>query len=332
MRHTHAAALVLLIAVAACGDAPAPDADAPAPDADAPALDGAGPSPETGAPEPASSSVAITVDDLPWVGSLPPGMTRLEATDAILAALDAHGVEATAFVNCDRVPAGAPVLRRWLDAGHRLGNHTSGHLDLNVADPAAWAADVRSCDAFLRDLTGEPSLTFRYPYLRRGHTPERYRAGRAVIDEVGNTIAPVTIDTGDWILVAAYVDAVRAGDQSRADAIVDAYLDHMVRAARHYRAVARERLGRDVRHILLVHANALLAHHLDTLLGRLAADGFHFIPLDLALQDPVYQLPDDYLGRDGLSWLYRIPPAMPGGAEWDRAEAARLRAVARQDR
>jgi peptidoglycan-N-acetylglucosamine deacetylase len=320
-----AAALVLLFAVAACGDSPAPDGDAPSPEgAEAPS--------KPVSPEPAAPSVAITVDDLPWVGSLPPRMTRLEATDAILAALGAHGVQATAYVNCDRVPAGAPVLRRWLAAGHRLGNHTSGHLDLNVADPAAWADDVRTCDAFLRELTGEASLTFRYPYLRRGHTPERYRAGRAVIDEVGSIIAPVTIDTGDWILVAAYVDALRAGDQARVDAIVDAYLQHMVRAARHYREVANERLGRDVRHILLVHANALLAHHLDTLLGRLAEDGFQFIPLELALQDPVYRLPDDYLGRDGLSWLYRIPPAMPGGAEWDRAEAARLRGVARQHR
>jgi peptidoglycan-N-acetylglucosamine deacetylase len=318
----HAAALVLLVAVAACGDSPAPDAYAPAPE-------GAEPPSEHVSPEPAAPSVAITVDDLPWVGSLPPGTTRLEATDAILAALDAHGVQATAYVNCDRVPAGAPVLRRWLEAGHRLGNHTSGHLDLNVADPAAWADDVRTCDAFLRELTGEASLTFRYPYLRRGHTPERYRAGRAVVDEVGSIIAPVTIDTGDWILVAAYVDALRANDQARVDAIVDAYLDHLVRAARHYRKVANERLGRDVRHILLVHANALLAHHLDTLLGRLAEDGFRFVPLELALQDPVYQLPDDYLGRDGLSWLYRIPPAMPDGAEWDRAEAARLRDVAR---
>jgi peptidoglycan/xylan/chitin deacetylase (PgdA/CDA1 family) len=325
MPRIHAAALVFLVAVAACGDAPAPDTDAPGQET-------AGPPSEPVSREPAAPALAITVDDLPWVGALPPGMTRLEATDAILAALDAHEVEATAYVNCDRVPAGAPVLRRWLEAGHQLGNHTSGHLDLNVADPAAWADDVRTCDAFLRELTGQASLTFRYPYLRRGHTPERYRTGRAVIDEVGSIIAPVTIDTGDWILVAAYVDALRAGDQTRVDTLVDAYLDHMVRAARHYREAANGRLSRDVRHILLVHANALLAHHLDTLLGRLAEEGFQFIPLELALQDPVYQLPDDYLGRDGLSWLYRIPPAMPGGAEWDRAEAMRLRGVARQDR
>jgi peptidoglycan-N-acetylglucosamine deacetylase len=274
-------------------------------------------------------AVAITVDDLPWVGPLPPGMTRLQATDSILAVLAAHGVQATGFVNCDRVQAGAPVLRRWLDAGHQLGNHTAGHLDLNAADPATWAADARTCDAFLRNLTGEESLPFRYPYLHRGQTAERYQAGRDVIAEMGSAIAPVTIETLDWVMDTRYVAALRANDDKRARAIADAYLQHIVRATRHYQGVAEERVGRDVAHIMLLHANALLAHQLDAMLTRLRQEGFRFISLDAALHDPVYGLPDDYLGRLGLSWLYRIPPAAPDAFEWDRAARDRLRALVR---
>jgi hypothetical protein len=36
-------------------------------------------------------------------------------------------------------------------------------------------------------------------------------------------------------------------------------------------------------------------------------------------------LKDDYLGPAGRSWLYRIEPAMPERAEWDDAEADRLK-------
>lgn len=322
-------ALAVLAALAVTMGCPAPDSERrDRPRTDEPA-DTAAARPGTPAPAPALPAVAITVDDLPWVGPLPPGMTRLQATDSVLAALAAHDVRATGFVNCDRVQAGAPVLRRWLDAGHQLGNHTSGHLDLNEAPPATWAADARSCDAFLRELTGEDRLPFRYPYLRRGHTAERYRAGREVIHAMDGVIAPVTIETLDWIMDAAYVAALRAGDRRRADAIVDAYADHVISASRHYRRVAEERVGRDVAHIALLHANALLAHHLGDLLDRLAREGFDFIPLETALDDPVYALDDDYRGREGISWLYRIAPAVPEAAEWDWAQARRLRALTR---
>lgn len=274
-------------------------------------------------------AMAITIDDLPWVGPLPPGWDRMEGTRRILAALDNHDAPAAAFVNCGRVPADAPVLILWLDAGHTLGNHTAEHMDLNQADTAAWADDVRACDTFLGQVTGGSPLPFRYPYLHRGPTVERRQAGEMVVAELGSVVAPVTIDTGDWILDDPYVAAIRAGDPDRAEIIAHTYLDHVVRAARHYREVARDRVGRDVPHILLLHANALLADQLDALLDRLEEDGFRFISLETALQDPVYRLEDDYVGPLGMSWLYRIPPAAPEAHAWDDAEAAALREVVR---
>lgn len=277
----------------------------------------------------ASTPVAITIDDLPWVGPLPPGWNRLEGTARILEALRSQGAPATGFVNCGRVPEGAPVLRRWMAAGHELGNHTAQHLDLNHADPSAWAADAAECDRFLRDLTGSASLPFRYPYLHRGPTAERYRAGRQALEALATTIAPVTINTGDWILDDAYVAALRASDDARVAAIATAYVDHVARAAAHYRDVAVERVGRDIAHILLLHANALLADELDGVLARLEEEGFRFVPLDVVLQDPVYTLDDDYIGPEGLSWLYRIAPARPAAQAWDLEEATRLREVAR---
>ncbi|MDP2479664.1 MAG: hypothetical protein Q8W51_14420 [Candidatus Palauibacterales bacterium] len=39
----------------------------------------------------------------------------------------------------------------------------------------------------------------------------------------------------------------------------------------------------------------------------------------------MYGRPDDYVGRKGLSWLYRIAPASPGDAHWDDAQAVSIR-------
>lgn len=269
--------------------------------------------------------LAITVDDLPWIGALPPGETRVEATRELLAALLEHEAPATGFVNCGRVESGAPILRLWLDAGMELGNHTEQHLDLNRAALDAWLADVRSCDATLREITGDSVLFFRYPYLHEGRTRDRWAAARALLDELDSPVAHVTIDTADWILAAAYGDAIRAGESERAAEIGEAFLEHVVRVAEHYEAVAGERVGRSVAHVLLLHANALVSDYLDPLLDRLEEEGFVFVPLEMAQRDPVYALPNDYFGPGGLSWLYRFVPAAPELAAWDDREAARLR-------
>lgn len=320
------ALLLALVGPGGCDRSDEPRSSAPG---DPSTGEGVGPAAEEGEGPtgPSETPVAITIDDLPWVGPLPPGWDRMDGTRRILAALERHGAQATGFVNCGRSQPGTPVLSAWLEAGHELGNHTEQHLDLNYADPASWAADAGTCDRSLRDLTGARSLTFRYPYLHRGPTAERYRAGRAAVDELGSVIAPVTINTGDWILDDPWVAALRSGDDEAAERIATGYVDHVARAAAHYRTVAGERVGRDVAHILLLHANALLADRLDAVLTRLREEGFRFVALEEALRDPVYALEDDYVGPEGLSWLYRIPPADPSAHAWDLEEAARVRAL-----
>jgi peptidoglycan/xylan/chitin deacetylase (PgdA/CDA1 family) len=279
---------------------------------------------ESGVPEP--PAMAVTVDDLPWVGALRPGETREQALRRMIDAFVARGVPAMAFPNCDRVGPTAPLPRIWFEAGLELGNHTAAHLDLNRAPLAQWLRDVESCHEMIRQITGSDTVWFRYPFLHQGPTPERQRAALDVLEELGSPIAHVTIDNSDWILAVAYGEAVVAGDSARAAAVADAFVDHILRATEHYQQVARRKLGRDVPHVLLLHANLMVADHVGTLLDRLAERGFRFVTVAAAQRDPAYALPDEYTGADGLSWLYRMAPATPEDKAWDDAEAARLRA------
>jgi peptidoglycan/xylan/chitin deacetylase (PgdA/CDA1 family) len=300
----------------------------PAPESLSTGAPAPGPAPGTPATTPADSfagMLAITIDDLPWVGALPPGEGQLQPTGRILAALRRHDAPATGFVDCARVRPGAQVLRLWLDAGQPLGNHTTDHVDLDRVEPAAWIAAARSCDRYLRELPVDSTIYFRYPYLHRGRTAARFNAAKQAIAELGEPIAPVTIVTLDWLLAVPYGNALRAGNAARAREVGAAFVDHVLRTAAHYREVARERVGHDVAHVILLHANALVADHLGELLDRLSQDGFRFVPLEQALRDPVYARPDAYIGPEGLSWLYRFAPAAPELAAWDKAEEARLR-------
>jgi peptidoglycan/xylan/chitin deacetylase (PgdA/CDA1 family) len=288
------------------------------------------PAPAQPAPRAAGAAfdLAVTVDDLPWSGARHvPAQQIVHGTEAILAALDRHRVRATGFVICDELRRAPRVLELWRRAGHELGNHTADHVDLNGAAPETWAASVRRCHDTLARRIGAPPRFFRYPYLREGNTPERQRAARELLAALAVRNAPVSVDNSEWVLAEAYAAAARRGDRAAMSRLADLYLDHMRRAVRHAREVARERFGREVRHVLLLHANRLNADHLDRLLEAVAREGARFVPLDTALADPIYAERDDYVGDRGLSWLYRVAPAQPERWAWDRAEEDAIRAA-----
>jgi peptidoglycan-N-acetylglucosamine deacetylase len=308
-------ALALMLAASACDTAHRSEAD----DArDAPR--------DTAAA--ALPAMAVTIDDLPWIGPLRPEESRADVLRRLAEIFVARGVPAVGFVNCDRTAAGSPPLRAWLDAGLELGNHTAAHLDLNDAPLQQWLSDARSCHEFVRAVTGSSRVWFRYPYLHQGPDSERQEAALALLRELDSPIAHVTIDNSDWILAVPYGRAVAAGDSARAAEIGEAFIRHILDATLHYQEIARQRFGRDVRHVLLLHANLLVADYVGPLLDRLRDElGFGFITLTEAQRDPVYRLPDDYAGPEGLSWLYRFEPAQPELQEWDLGVAQRLRSL-----
>ncbi len=268
--------------------------------------------------------VAVTVDDVPRTSRAWPGIDWRDETHRLLAHLTERDVPFTAFVTCAARPAGGPFLPLWREAGAEPGNHAYHHRDLNDAPLDDWLDDVRTChDEIARDW-GRPPTTFRYPYLHRGPTEERKAAAAALLDSLGTPDAPVTIDNSEWVIAGAYGDA--PPDSLRDARFRELYVDHMLRMLEHYRERAREKLGRDPAHVLLVHANALNARHLGAVLDAFREQGVRFVPLGEALQDPLYDLEDRYTGPRGISWIYRIEPATPELDErFDQPEEARLR-------
>jgi peptidoglycan/xylan/chitin deacetylase (PgdA/CDA1 family) len=270
--------------------------------------------------------IAITIDDLPWLGPVPAGGV-VSATDDLLAPLAERGIRATGFVVCQRLSEGSQgfeALRDWRRLGMGLGNHSMRHRDLNTARIETWLADVRGCDVALRQAGFEPHY-FRYPMLHQGPTLERRDAALALLNELDYEIAHVTVDNSEYLLRQPFEAAQAAGDTAEMRRLGDLLVRHVVATVRHARLVARRKLGRDVHHVLLLHANALVAHNLEGLLEALEREGLEFISLEEALADPVYDLPDTYVGPKGVSWLYRIAPRRQQDVEWDEAQARWLR-------
>ena len=254
--------------------------------------------------------IAVTIDDVPMNGPRT-DLDRLRAmTDKLLDGIKRHGIPAVGFVNESQlyVPgetdARIAVLRAWADAGVELGNHTFSHLGFRAASLADYEDDFIRGDALTRLLMrekGRKARYFRHPFLQTGPTPELEQAFQSFIAERGYRVAPVTVDTMDWMFLAAYLAA--RGDAELTKRVSEEYLNFAGLKLDFAEKMTAELFGRPVRHILLLHANELNADNFDALVKVMKDRGYRFITLEEALTDPVYQAPEKYTATS--DWLSR---------------------------
>ena len=131
--------------------------------------------------------VALTFDDgpAPW-------------TEPIAEALERHGGLGTFFAIGEVVATdeGRRIVRRLLDAGHEVGNHTWTHADLQQSDDGTIEGEMRRTSALLEEVAGRPVGYWRAPFFR---SDDRVRA--AVADLAGREVW-FSAMPGDWDIPA----------------------------------------------------------------------------------------------------------------------------------
>jgi peptidoglycan-N-acetylglucosamine deacetylase len=270
--------------------------------------------------EAADKAVAVTIDDLPAPGG---GLVQntiaglRENTEKLLAACRKAGVPVVGFVNEAKLvvkgetdedrAAREAALKLWTDNGFELGNHTSTHTSLNNSTLDAFKKDVIDGEPVTRRLMQEKGGTlryFRHPFLHVGMTLDMRRASEAFLAERGYTIAPVTVDGKDYIYASLYATAVRKGDKELTARLAADYLRFTDEKFASAEAAATRLLGRDINHVLLLHANAINADHFGALAATIKKRGYRFVTLEEALKDDAYKhQPDTYVGAWGHTWL-----------------------------
>jgi peptidoglycan-N-acetylglucosamine deacetylase len=267
--------------------------------------------------------VAVTFDDLPAPQGELEDMRRI--TTRLLESVRRNKVPAVGFVNERKLyrrgetDARTELLRAWLDAGLELGNHTFSHINLHRAPLEEYKDDVLRGETVTRLLLAERGMKlryFRHPFLFTGATPE-YKQGLAdFLAARGYTVAPVTIDNGDYIFADVYFKAKKRGDAETAKRVADAYVPYMESVFEHFERLSAETFGREVRQVLLLHANEINADRFDELAAMLKRRGYSFVTLEEALKDAAYREPDA-LYKNGISWLHRWRMAKGLPTKWE---------------
>jgi peptidoglycan/xylan/chitin deacetylase (PgdA/CDA1 family) len=174
--------------------------------------------------------VALTFDDLPSHGPLPPGMSRVDIAQSIIHALQAAQVPPTyGFVNAKKLgndPLNHQVLQLWRDAGFPLANHTFTHMDLNANSVEDFEQDLLANEPTLRALMGDQDWHWlRFPYLREGDTSAKHQAIEAFLKEHKYRVAQVTLSFGDYDYNEPYARCDLKNDTTAIEQPKKSYLD-----------------------------------------------------------------------------------------------------------
>jgi hypothetical protein len=94
-------------------------------------------------------------------------------------------------------------------------------------------------------------------------------------------------------------------DVTLATRIGNDYVIYMEQKLLYYEKMSQKLFGRNIPHILLMHASLLNADYLNRLAGMFKRNGYGFISLEIALQDDAYKTPVQAFGKWGISWLER---------------------------
>ena len=260
-------------------------------------------------------SIAVTIDDLPVVSTRMDLKNRQEITKKLLAHITEAKVPAIGFVNEAKLYSGdkrdesqIDLLRAWLSANLELGNHTFSHVSIANVSLKEYEEEILKGEIITKELLQAKGLKmryFRHPYLWTGLSLETKSDLGKFLSEHNYRVAPVTVDNSDWIFARAYDNAFDKGDKKLMAQIGAAYVPYLEVKMDYWERQSVKLFGREIKQILLLHANFINSDYFDDIAKALKKRGYKFVALEEALKDEAYKLPDNFVRRNGISWLHR---------------------------
>lgn len=126
-------------------------------------------------------------------------------TAKILDTLQKHNVKAAFFLVGNYIARNADLVRRMVEEGHTVGNHTMHHYDMSkISDKAAFSKELQDLETLFRETTGQ-------------ELPKYYRPPQGIYSEENLKLAKdLGYKTVFWSL--AYVDWKNDSQPSKEEA------------------------------------------------------------------------------------------------------------------
>lgn len=230
--------------------------------------------------------IAITIDDLPFIGSdysNPNNLRREnERLVRLINTLNDRQIPVTGFVIAGSIAKGQwELLERFKSDGYVIGNHTYSHHSLNGMSAEKYMQDVERADHILTPLmTGKKY--FRYPYLAESSGAKKQQVHNFLFEH-GYEIAPVTVDSKDFQFNQQFLAISWRVREKYLPQFKRRYLAYIW--AQTLKAEARSAKQGDgsSRQVLLVHANLLNSHLIGDVIDMYQNNGYTIVSLEQIL-------------------------------------------------
>ncbi|MCO5143481.1 MAG: polysaccharide deacetylase family protein [Oligoflexia bacterium] len=226
--------------------------------------------------------VALSFDDAPTIDSvLFSGEVR---SQKLLEQLSKKKIQEAAFFCNTKKEQNILQLSKYASAGHIIGNHTSTHPDLTKVSAEEFIRAIEEADTLLKKLPTY-SRWFRYPYLREAHKQaDKNRTVKEYLDENEYLYGYITIESYDWYLDELYQENKNTISENvfkkfYAQILHDTLLDGC--------SIAKECLGKQPVHVLLLHENDVNALFLSEFINLAQSNGFEFVSMKEAYSDSI---------------------------------------------
>lgn len=142
--------------------------------------------------QPDRPMIALTFDDGPG-----------ERTQELLGVLERYNAHATFFMQGMNVPKYPDAIKKMLETGCELGNHSYNHPDLTKLKPEKIKKQIGDTNAAIQNICGQPADVLRPPY---GAINDKVRAS------AGMPMILWSVDTLDWKTkdTQATIESIRA--------------------------------------------------------------------------------------------------------------------------
>jgi len=149
--------------------------------------------------------IALTLDDGPW---------GKEHANHSLNQLDRLNIKATYFLNGRGIQANMPIVKRMVNNGHQIGNHSYNHKRMYFMLPSTLDHEVGQTSRLIREAGYTDEILFRAPFGRKLFTLPYYLEKHNMVSATWN-IAPEWPASSD-----ARALAQKIVDQARPGAII----------------------------------------------------------------------------------------------------------------
>ncbi len=233
-----------------------------------------------------SGEIAITFDDAPRADSAI--MSGVKRTELIIKGLvESEVSDVLFFVTTGNIgDEGEARLKRYVEAGHHLGNHSHNHISANKTSVNGFMEDIYQAYLILKDYNGTVPF-FRFPYLHYGETNSSIQSIQKYLVELNYRNGYITVNNFDWYINSLLNKAKNERKIIDYEKFGDLYVDVLWEAIEFYDGIAIKSLGRSPKHILLLHENDTSALFISKLVRHIKAKGWKVISPEEAYTDAI---------------------------------------------